>query len=344
MPPDYPWAETLPAPGRTIEVAPGIHWLRMPLPFALDHINLWLLEDGEGWCIVDTGYGVEATFALWRELFAGTMQGRAVTRIIVTHHHPDHVGSAVWLQQQTGAQVWMSQGEWATAHVIHASLGDTSREGNLAFMSRNGLPPQRVEALATRRGAFSNGVPAVPASFMRMMDGDAIQVGQRTWHAITAFGHAPEHISLYSAEGDGGAVLISGDQVLPRITTNVSVWASQPDADPLSQFLSSLKHFEHCASDTLVLPSHDRVFRGLHARLAELSTHHDGRLQRLLDALAEPLSGYDAIRYLFKREMDDHQIMFALGESLAHLHHLWRSGRACRTAGGDGVLRFVAAR
>jgi glyoxylase-like metal-dependent hydrolase (beta-lactamase superfamily II) len=336
----YPFGETLPLPGETITVAPGILWLRMPLPFALNHINLWLLRDGAGWCVVDTGFGGEVTQGHWRTLFAGAMGGLPMTRIVVTHHHPDHVGTARWLQEQSDVDVWMTLGEWAMAHVVHADLGATARAGTLAFLARNGLPPERCEALSTRRSAFANGVPALPPAFRRLMAGDRIMIGEREWQVIIAHGHAPEHMSLYSATGEGGPILISGDQVLPRITTNVSVWASQPDADPLAQFIESLARFRPCDQNTLVLPSHDRVFRGLHARLDQLAHHHDERLAKLEQALTEPLSAYAALPHLFKRAMDDHQIIFAMGEAIAHLHYLVSSGKALRRTEADGTLRF----
>jgi glyoxylase-like metal-dependent hydrolase (beta-lactamase superfamily II) len=336
---DYPWGTRLPAPGEAIAVAPGVHWLRMPLPFALDHINLWLIEDGDGWCIVDTGYGVESTFALWREHFAKTMAGRPVHRIVVTHHHPDHVGSATWLMRETGAPVSMTFGEWAGGQTVLAGLGAAGREGNMAFLHTLGLPAERLAVLRTAKGSYHRGVPTLPDAFERLVDGHRIRIGKHDWRVIVAYGHAPEHVSLYC---DALKVLISGDQVLPRITTNVSVWAHQPEADPLGLFLDSLAYFRPLPSDCLVLPSHDRVFRGLHARLDQLHAHHGERLALLHAALTSPKTPFEVLPVLFKRTLDDHQIGFAMGEATAHLHRLWRTGKALKTRDAEAVVRFQA--
>ena len=321
-------------------MAPGVMWIRMPLPFALDHINLWLLEDGDGWTLVDTGFGVEATWALWERHFAGTMGGRPVKNIVVTHYHPDHVGSAAWLAARTGAPMWMTATEFLTAHAAHDDAAGFDTATGIDFLTRNGLPPERMPERLRKGGGYRRGVPDVPKSYRRMMHGDRLRFGAHEWEVLTVFGHAPEQATLFCRELE---VLISSDQVLPRITSNVGVWGNQPEANPLAQFLDSMSRLGHLPAGTRVLPSHERVFHGLHTRIAQLHEHHAQRLERLLEGCATPITAYEAIPLLFKRQLDDHQMMFAMGESIAHLHYLLHGGRVRREVDEGGVRRYVRA-
>jgi glyoxylase-like metal-dependent hydrolase (beta-lactamase superfamily II) len=333
----HPFGERIPKPGEAIEVAPGILWIRMPLPFALDHINLWLLEDGDGWTIVDTGYGVQATWSLWEQLTAGVMGGRPVKNIVVTHYHPDHVGSAAWLEQRTGAPFWMTAAEFLSAHAAHADLAGFDRENTVALFLANGVPAACVPESTRKVNGYRRGVPDVPRRYRRMMHGDRLAIGGHDWEVITVFGHAPEHAALWCATRN---VLISGDQVLPRITTNVAVWGNQPEGNPLQLFLGSMRRFAGVHGDALVLPSHDRVFRGVHARIAELHEHHHRRLERLLEGCESPITAFEALPLLFRRQLDDHQLMFAMGEAIAHLHYLRQAGQVRRIE-EKGLRRFV---
>jgi glyoxylase-like metal-dependent hydrolase (beta-lactamase superfamily II) len=336
----YPFAEALPAPGESISVAPGVSWIRMPLPFALDHINLWVIEDGEGWALIDTGYGVPATWELWEKHFAGTLGGRPVTKVIVTHYHPDHLGSAAWLVERTGAPFWMTTGEFLAGHAARNDTAGFDRDTGIDFLKRHGLPEALIpERMRAGGNGYAKGVPDIPKRYRRLMHGDRLTIGGDDWEVITVFGHAPEHAALWC---EARGLLISGDQVLPKITTNVSVWGSQPDADPLTLFLDSLGRFSHLPGDTRVLPSHDRVFHGLHERIAELHAHHAERLDRLHAALDTPKSAADVLPILFRRTLDGHQMMFAMGEAVAHLHRLMYGGRVRREE-IDGVFKFVAA-
>ena len=336
----HPHGERVPQPGEAIPVAPGIWWIRMPLPFALDHINLWILEDGDGFTLVDTGFGVDATFELWEKHFAGVMAGRAVKNVVVTHYHPDHVGAAAWLVEKTGAPFWMTAAEYLSAHAAREDFGGFDRENTLELYIANGLP-RAVVPDATRKGkGYSRGVPAMPKRYRRMMHGDKLSIGGHDWEVITVFGHAPEHAALWCASKN---VLISGDQVLPRITSNVAVWGNQPDGNPLALFLTSLGRFSHLPGDALVLPSHERVFVGLHPRIAQLHDHHERRLERLLEGAAQPITAFEALPLLFKRKLDEHQIAFAMGEAIAHLHYLERRGKVRPEVDSSGVRRFVRA-
>jgi glyoxylase-like metal-dependent hydrolase (beta-lactamase superfamily II) len=336
---DYPWAQP-PAPGTVTAVAPGIMWLRMPLPFRLDHINLWLLEDGPGWSIVDTGVGLADTRGLWERLFAEQLDGRPVTRVVVTHFHPDHMGNAGWLTLRWRAALWCTQGEWLYAQYAWRGRAGADAELPVEHYRRHGCDADALALIRRRGNPYPKLVPTVAPAYRRIQDGDALEIGGRRWEVLTVLGHAPEHACLWCRDA---GVLIAGDQVLPKITTNVSVWPEQPMGNPLRFYLDSLERFRPMPPDTLVLPSHGLPFRGLHARLSALRDHHDARLGEALDALTEPRSAAELVPTLFRRELDVHQLGFALGESLAHLNFLEADGRAVRVVGEDGVHRFVKA-
>jgi glyoxylase-like metal-dependent hydrolase (beta-lactamase superfamily II) len=336
MPIDHPWTQP-PAPGTVIAVAPGVAWLRMPLPFQLDHINLWLLEDGEGWAIVDTGVGLPDVRALWEQIFAGHLGGRRVTRVILTHFHPDHLGNAGWLTERWGVELWCTHAEFLIAHMAVSSTGPRQGEARMRHYRRNGASEEALAALATRGDHYQRLVPTLPGEFRMFREDDTLTIGGRPWKVIVGRGHSPEHAALWCEEA---GVLISGDQVLPRITTNISVWPDQPWGDPLRLYLDSLERFRGIGADALVLPAHGLPFRGLPERLGELRTHHAARLAGTLDAIIEPRSAADILPILFRRQLDSHQLGFALGEALAHLHRLEADGRALRVVGDDGVHRF----
>ena len=336
-----------PAPGTTLELAPGLRWLRLPLPFALDHINLWLLEDGARWTIVDCGIASDASRGLWEQIFAGRPGGAKQAgsgpefqagRVLVTHCHPDHAGLAHWLCQRFGATLWMSQAEYLTAHAIREGVAGYTPDNLLAMYRRNGLDGEGLERMALRGNRYRLAVPDFPHSYRRIMDGDSFDIGGRGWRVIMGYGHAPEHAALYCAEL---GVLISGDMVLPRISTNVSVWSVDPEGNPLQRFLDSLGRYAALPADTLVLPSHGLPFRGLRERIEQLEEHHRQRLAELQAACARPLSAFDAIATLFQRELDTHALFFAMGEAMAHLHCLYYRGALTRRIGADGVIRYL---
>lgn len=330
----YPF-DSLPETGATLTVAPGIEWLRMPLPFALDHINLWLLEDGDAWTAVDTGIALDAVKEAWKSALAG----RQLSRQIVTHFHPDHLGLAAWLEAETGASLWMTQGEYLTAHLIAEGVAPFSITAMVDLFRRHGLHESGLAALEKRGNAYRRGVPAIPATFQRLLDRDLILIGGRAWRVMVGYGHAPEHASLYCAEL---GVLISGDMLLPRISTNISAFAAAPEIDPLALFLRSLEALKALPADTLVLPSHGRPFRGLHARVAELQAHHEARCLDLLAACAEgPRCAGELLTVLFGRPIEDpHQTMFAMGEAIAHLIYLEHQRRLVRRV-ENGIIRYT---
>jgi glyoxylase-like metal-dependent hydrolase (beta-lactamase superfamily II) len=343
----YPLGETLPAVGTTLEIAPGVKWLRMALPFALDHINLWLLRDRDeagrdGWAIVDCGITNEATRAAWEQVFANELEGLPVLRVIVTHMHPDHIGLAHWLTERWGVRLWISATDWNAARMASSATTGVGGPTAAVFMASHGLTdPEALDKIRGRSNYYASMVPQVPASFRRLMQGDVLRIGGRDWHCHAGHGHAPEHISLHSPALD---VLISGDMVLPRISTNVSVIDLEPESDPLRLYLASIGRMRALPDETLVLPSHGRPFRGLHERIAQLEAHHEERFADVLSACAEaPQTAAGLLPVLFKRKLDLHQTTFAMGESIAHLHALWFGGRLKRETGRDGVFRFAPA-
>jgi glyoxylase-like metal-dependent hydrolase (beta-lactamase superfamily II) len=338
---DHPFASPPPA-GTAIEVAQGVLWLRMPLPFALDHINLWLLAEDDGWTLVDCGIGNAATRALWTAHFGTTLRGLPLQRIIATHCHPDHLGNAEWLAAHFGCRVTMSLGEFLAAHALIDARAAHAPAATLALFRAHGMTAADLEAMAQRGNHYATLVPAAPASFDRIIPGDVVTAGNTAWSTIFGYGHSSEHAALFSRER---GVLISGDMLLPRISTNVSVWPSDPDGDPLGRFLASIADFEPLPADTLVLPSHGLPFRGIALRVAQLRAHHDARLAELAAAIAAapaPVTAAQMIPVLFRRELDLQQRFFAIGESIAHLNHLWHRQRVKRMRSGDGTLLFSA--
>jgi glyoxylase-like metal-dependent hydrolase (beta-lactamase superfamily II) len=338
----YPFGDTLPAIGAVHPLAPGLGWLRMPLPFALDHINLWLIEDERdgrpGWSAVDCGVATDATRAAWEQVFADGMAGRALLRVIATHCHPDHVGLSDWLCRRFDAPFWATTGEYGFARMMSAALPGVDGTAAIPHFERHGLvDPALREQMSVRRNYYPSLVPAVPHAYTRMQDCDRIAIGAHRWRVITGFGHSPEHAALYC---DDLKVLISGDMVLPRISTNVSVFAVEPEGNPLQLYLDSLAKFRELPADTLVLPSHGRPFRGLHTRITQLRDHHSARLAEVMQAAVVPVSAVDIVPVMFRRPLDAHQLSFALGEALAHLHKLWFDGIVRRINGEDGIIRF----
>ena len=359
---DYAFGESLPDACATIDVAPGIKWLRMSLPFALDHINLWLLRDEmedplqpgsimQGWSIVDCCISADHSKAQWESIFATQLEGLPVLRVIVTHMHPDHIGLAHWLcERWTTAthvcRLWISATDYSAARNGSRSTTGFGGEAAALFFASHGLTDaDSLETIRGRTGYYPAMVPDVPGSYVRLMDGKHIRIGtgdaRHDWRCISGYGHAPEHIALYC---EALKVLISGDMVLPRISTNVSVYDQEPEADALSLFLESIDKYMPLPADTLTLPSHGKPFRGLHTRIGQLHDHHRDRLAEVMEACAaSACSAADILPIMFKRKLDVHQTTFALGEAVAHLHLLWFKDLLSRSLDSDGIYRFSPA-
>ncbi len=337
----YPFT-TPPAPGTTLDVLPGVQWLRMPLPFALDHINLWLVDERDGHTLVDTGYGDDATRTLWDAHWSAQLGARPLRQIVVTHYHPDHLGNAAWLADRSGAPIAMTAAEYLTGHAVHGQFAGYTVADTCALFRAHGVAEEHVQPIEARGNRYRGGVPTLPTRFKRLHPSATVRIGGGEWRVIGGYGHSPEHAALYSAQR---GVLISGDMLLPRISTNVSVGPAEPEGDPLARFLESLRAFEALPDDTLVLPSHGLPFRGIAARVAALRQHHEARLGELIDAVAAGgVSAADIVPVLFRRELDTQQRFFAVGEAIAHLNYLVEAGTLERATDSAGRVRFTLSR
>jgi len=330
----YPWAEP-PASGDMIEVAEGILWARLPLPMKLDHVNVYALDDGEGWTLVDTGFDTRKTQAIWETLLAGPLAGKPVTRVIVTHHHPDHVGLAGWFQAQ-GAELWTPRTAWLMARMLMLDEQDRPAQETVNFWKSAGIDPEILnQRLAERPFNFADVVHPMPLGFRRIDDGDTIRIGGRDWDVRLGGGHAPDHATFWSHDGD---LVLGGDQLLPSISPNLGVYATEPLADPVSDWIKSCTRlFEFASEKQLVLPGHKLPFTGLPTRLRQLLDNHHGALARLETHLVAPRTAAECFMPLFKRQISGGEYGLALVEAMAHCLHLWHSDRATRTRRNDGA-------
>ncbi len=340
-----PMLASRPEAGQVLEVRPGLWWLRMALPFALDHINLWLLRDSfqgrDGWTLIDTCIDHPKARLAWEQVIASHLQGLPIVRVVVTHMHPDHIGLAHWLCERFDAPLWISAADHLTARLGSGAIQGFGGEAAAGFYAQHGMNQAEHLAQIRDRGKYyAQMVPQVPSTYRRLLDGMVIDIGGHRWRCISGHGHAPEHMALWD---ETCGVLISGDMVLPRISTNVSVYDAEPEGDPLGLFLASIQRFLDLPAQAGVLPSHGEPFFGLHLRVAQLQAHHAERLDELVQACtASPQSAFEVLPVLFKRELDPHQTTFAMGEAIAHLNHLWHRGRVRRLQGAHGEWRFQA--
>ena len=336
----YPF-EGPPPRGELLEVAPGVHWIRMPLPFALNHINLWAIDDGAGWTIVDTGVRNDETTETWRQLFSLAVDGRRITRVIVTHMHPDHVGMAGWLARKFDCRLWMTRLEYLSCRTLVADTGREAPADALAFYRRAGWSEAALERYGSRFGNFGKLIYTLPDSYRRIEDGETLTIGGRAWRVIVGSGHSPEHACLYCPDLK---VLISGDQILPRISSNVSVYPTEPDANPMAEWLASLAKLKReVPEDVLVLPAHNECFRGLHDRITHLERGQETAMVRLRRTLAEPKRAIDVFGALFARTIDPANVALlgmATGESLACLNYLVHAGEATCEPDDAGIAWY----
>ncbi|MCF1707658.1 MBL fold metallo-hydrolase [Tabrizicola sp. J26] len=313
-----------PAEGEVVQVAEGILWIRLPLPMALDHVNVFALADDDGWTLVDTGLDTRKTRALWQRLLDGPLAGRPVARVIVTHHHPDHVGLAGWFQSQ-GAELWTTRTSWLYARMLVLDEQQTPSPQQLRFWRRAGMSDDEIaRRMVERPFNFADCVAHMPVGFFGIEEGDVLTLADRHWLVLLGGGHAPDHITLWS-ESDG--LILGGDQLLPGISANIGVYPTEPEADPLSDWIESCKRFRPLAThDQLVLPGHKLPFTGLPLRLTQMIENHESALGRLHDHLSKPRLAIECFPALFKREIGSESFSLALAETVAHLNHLLRSG------------------
>ena len=336
---EYPFG-TRPELGETIEIVPGVHWVRMRLPFQLNHINLWVLEDGDGWTVIDCGIRDETTADAWKKLFAGAMGGRPVTRVSVTHLHPDHVGLAGWLVRRFNVELWMTRTDYLLCRNLVADTDQEAPKEGIQFYRAAGFADDAIETYKTRFGGFGRGVYHLPNAFRRIQDGEEIEIGGRTWEIVVGRGHAPEHACLWCRRDN---LFISGDQILPRISSNVSLFPTEPDANPLQEWLDSCAKLKSLLPEgTLVLPSHNEPFRGAGMRLQELIDMHELNMEKLMALCAEPKRAVDCFPALFRSRITSGNYLMATGESLAHLNCLRARGTIERRTDGQGIDWYSA--
>lgn len=330
----------LPASGEAVEVARGVLWMRLSMPLALDHINVYAIEDGAGWAIVDAGLNIASSRDSWDALLAGPLGGRPVTRVICTHLHPDHIGLAGWLCERFDAPLVMTRTEYVMARMLTADTGQTAPEAGAIHHRAAGWDDGQIEGWRSGFGQFGKAVWPLPAGYVRMREGDRLSIGGHDWRVVVGEGHSPEHACLWREDDD---VVLGGDQILPKISSNVSVWWTEPTADPLGDWLASLERMKTVLpADALILPSHGEPFTGVHVRLDALIRGHQVALKRLERALQTPRRAVDVFPALFARPVGDGVRGMATGESLAHLNYLLHRGRVHRERDEQGVDWWTA--
>ncbi len=335
--------DTIPGPGELRVIQPGLLRARMPLAFPPGHVNIWFLEHAGGWLAVDCATATRTTRDLWDRLLADPLlNGRPLTALLITHFHPDHIGLTGWLAGRFGILPTMTRIEWLMARALWYDSGPDMLQQQIAHYARAGCPPDYLSFVEGRGALYQRAVAELPRGFHCIRDGAPTRIGAETWQVVTGRGHAPDMATLHNAER---GVLISADQILPRISPYIGLHPGEPEADPLGDFLASNERFRPLPEDTLVLPSHGEPFRTLHARIDSLAAHHAARLDDMVMACrAEPVTAFEAAQAVFPRATQENsQIGFAVGEALAHLRRLERQGRLTAEPRADGVALYRSA-
>ncbi len=331
----YPW-ESPPAEGEALEIAEGVLWIRLPLPMALDHVNVYALDEGDSWTVVDTGIHSRRSVALWESLLEGPLKGRPVGRVILTHHHPDHVGMAGWLMARFGAELVTTRTAWLFARMLILDEEATPTRQALDFWRSAGMAPEIFESRKAQRPYnFADVCHPLPVGYRRVKQGDVLRAGGRVWDVHIGNGHAPEHLTLWSRDDD---LVIAGDQIISSISPNIGVYPTEPEADPVADWLEACGRFAALARERhLVLSGHKLLFTGLPVRMRQLIENHHGALDRLRAHLAEPRTAAECFGPLFKRRVDEGIYGLALVEAVAHLNHLLHAEDVTRWRRDDGA-------
>jgi len=330
--------DSKPEIGQTMPVVDGMHWLRMPLPFMLGHINLWLLEDDDGWAVVDTGIATDLSKDVWKETISRLMGKKPINHVVVTHLHPDHVGCAGWLTDEFDIDLWMTRDEYLLCRVLVADTGRPAPEEGVNFYHAAGFPSDSVHRYQKMFGMFGKYVAPMPEAYKRLKEGEKLTFAGYTWEVLIGRGHSPEHACFFDAERN---LFVSGDQLLPTISSNVSVYPTEPGANPLKDWIESLQMLKsRLPDDVLVFPAHGKPFRGAHGRLDALIDEHMDGLGKLYDLCSEPRRAVDTFPALFKSKISDSNLIMATGESIAHCNYLINDGSLVAEPDADGVLWY----
>jgi len=330
-----------PGPGEAVEIGEGAWWFRMPVPMALDHVNIYAFADDDGWTVIDTGIATAKTRALWRDMLAGPLGNLPLRRVLLTHHHPDHVGLAGWLQSEHGAELVAPRTAWLFARMLALDDQDRPPPETLAFWRGTGMPEDMLERRAGERPFnFADSVAPMPLGFTRLVDGQTLEMGGRSWFVRFGQGHAPDHAVLFSEDGE---FVLAGDQYLRTISPNLGVYATEPEADPVGEWLASHRALlAHLRDGQIALPGHGMPFTGLPFRADQLIENHVSALDRLEAFLAEPRTAVECFGVLFGREIGAGEYGLALAEAMAHCLHLWHTGRTSRARREDGAWLWQA--
>ncbi|KAE9632635.1 MBL fold metallo-hydrolase [Parasedimentitalea maritima] len=334
----HPW-EMPPAPGEAIEVAEGVWWMRLPLPMKLDHVNVYALDDGDGWTVIDTGFSSKKTRAIWEQLMAGPLKGKPVKRVVVTHHHPDHIGNAGWFQSEHGAELVTTRTAWLFARMLTLDVQEEWPQETLDYYRSAGMDPEIYDKRAADRPFnFADVVYPMPLGFTRIKQGDVFRMGGRDWDVHMGNGHAPEHATFWSRDDN---LVITGDQILSSISPNIGVYATEPMADPLADWLEACERLAPLArADHIALGGHKLPFSRLPLRMRQLIDNHHGALDRLLDHLDQPKTAAECFAPLFKRSIGEGEYGLALVEAVAHVNHLYCIGKLDRSRREDGAWLY----
>lgn len=327
-----------PLPGKSVPVAPGVLWCRIPLPIDLNHINVWLLDTADGCVLVDTGMAAEIGKSAWDTLASEVLRDKPLRAIFITHIHPDHIGLAGWLQREHQVPVWMSRRTYEQAEQVLGGKYLSNAEDAEMFFRSNGIADVTTLKPMFSPGRFARMASGLPDVERFVADSEVLQLGANAWTALETNGHAEGHLCLANS---AHRLLVSGDQVLPTISSNISFTWRSGDANPLHSFLSSLQRLRALPDDTLVLPSHGIPFRGLQHRTDDLRQHHEEKLEALVKVCAEPKAAVEILPTMFRRQLIGMHLFLALGEALAHLEYLVNARRLDRRHDADGVTRYV---